>query len=181
MSFKKVSPLTNVNDLLNALDECSGPEYAEIYHRLNFNSDSFIEFQNWSEDHYTRNCIVRTEDHELILLCWEEGQETSIHSHNDQECWVYNLQGTFTEEFYLLKGDSLEYTAEQTMQEGENSHISSPSTFHRLINSGKGRAMSLHLYVKPIDECLIYDECKEDLVMVELTYDSVEGKVLASD
>ena len=37
---------------------------------------------------YTRNLILRTPLFELIAICWDVGQVSSIHNHRDQSCCI---------------------------------------------------------------------------------------------
>jgi Cysteine dioxygenase type I len=40
----------------------------------------------FSAERYTRNLIQATSLYELIALCWEVGQRSTIHNHRDQRC-----------------------------------------------------------------------------------------------
>ena len=42
---------------------------------------------------YTRNLISTTDKFNLILLCWSEGNASSIHDHTDSECIMKALKG----------------------------------------------------------------------------------------
>ncbi|PYV50224.1 MAG: hypothetical protein DMG98_28235 [Acidobacteria bacterium] len=42
----------------------------------------------WDRQHYTRNLIDKTVLYELIAICWEVGQASSVHNHRDQNCWM---------------------------------------------------------------------------------------------
>ena len=47
---------------------------------------SLDPYLNWSRQHYTRNLIDRTKLYELMAICWEVGQASSVHNHRDQNC-----------------------------------------------------------------------------------------------
>src|SRR5437868_13159605 len=49
---------------------------------------SLESFLFWDLQHYTRNLIDKTPAYELIAICWEVGQTSSIHNHRDQNCWM---------------------------------------------------------------------------------------------
>ena len=38
--------------------------------------------------HYTRNLIDKTPLYELVAICWEVGQVSSVHNHREQDCWM---------------------------------------------------------------------------------------------
>ncbi|HTT20744.1 MAG TPA: cysteine dioxygenase family protein, partial [Candidatus Sulfotelmatobacter sp.] len=51
-------------------------------------SDSLAPYLTWDRQHYTRNLIDRTPRYELMAICWEVGQASSVHNHRDQNCWM---------------------------------------------------------------------------------------------
>lgn len=117
----------------------------------------------------------------MILLCWEPGQETPIHCHNDQECWVYVLKGEFDEKRYSENSSGPKLEVEQSCCKDGVSYMKDEMGFHKLINSTNGRAMSLHLYVKPIEACNVYNELSEKFEEKQLTYYSYEGIALKKE
>src|ERR1700757_3084143 len=52
------------------------------------NADSLAPYLTWDRQHYTRNLIDKTELYELIAICWDVGQASSVHNHRDQNCWM---------------------------------------------------------------------------------------------
>src|SRR5690348_17928589 len=51
-------------------------------------SDTLMPFLTWDRQHYTRNLIDKTPLYELVAICWEVGQGSSIHNHQGQNCWM---------------------------------------------------------------------------------------------
>ena len=50
------------------------------------NAESLAPYLTWDRQHYTRNLIDRTPLYELMAICWEVGQASSVHNHRDQNC-----------------------------------------------------------------------------------------------
>src|SRR6266446_10091063 len=50
--------------------------------------DSLTQYLTWDRQHYTRNLIDKTPRYELVAICWEVGQASSIHNHREQNCWM---------------------------------------------------------------------------------------------
>ena len=50
--------------------------------------DTLTPYLTWDRQHYTRNLIDKTPLYELIAICWEVGQVSSVHNHRDQNCWM---------------------------------------------------------------------------------------------
>ncbi|MBR9861027.1 cysteine dioxygenase [bacterium] len=173
--------IDSLKALLDELPFCSAKDYVKLSEQMEIDPNDFKSYWFWSEEGYTRNCVARNENYELILLCWEEGQGTPIHGHNDQECWVYAVQGEFLERRYEMDDDgNLHFAEESVFTQGNKSYMNDEMGYHELINNTKGRAMSLHLYVSPIEHCEIYDPEAECMINKELFYDSIQGVLLQS-
>src|SRR5260370_17597131 len=62
---------------------------------------------------YTRNLILRTPLFELIAICWDVGQVSSIHNHRGQSCWMAIAYGKVqVQNFRLLRNDAAALTCE---------------------------------------------------------------------
>jgi len=51
--------------------------------------------------------------------------------------------------------------------------------YHMIKNNSEARAMTLHIYALPIDECEVFDEKKETFIDKEMQYDTVTGEKIA--
>ena len=134
----------------------------------------FRRYSFWKDKCYTRNCIVKTEGYELLLLCWEEGQSTAIHCHGGEECWVYTLKGMMEERRYEDKDELVEIDHE-IMAERSISYMNDQLGFHSLRNIAKGRSITLHLYAAPVESCGVYDQKSRTFVQKKLSYSSLNG------
>lgn len=175
MSFKSISSLS---DLLTELPKCQEEDYVQIAKHMKIPVEDLAPYAFFSDQCYTRNCIERTEDYELILLCWEEGQDTPIHCHNGEECWVYLAEGKLREQRFQDNGHQLQKTADVSMTEERLSYMNDDLGFHSLHNIAEKRSMSLHLYVSPIDQCRVFDEETTEFNRKDLEYHSYKGKLL---
>ena len=92
--------LQSLDDLITALSEEERVTFNNIIRSTLLPVDAFKDYCSWSEDCYTRNCIVANDKFELILICWCEGHRTPIHDHGGEECWVKVIEGEFRETIY---------------------------------------------------------------------------------
>lgn len=115
---------------------------------------------------YTRNLIHRSEDFEVLCLCWDAGTRSAVHDHAGEECFFLVHHGSFrVDNFALLEGGRgpgyalLEHEGTLLNVSARMvDHRSSSSDIHRVsVMPGTGRAVSLHVYARPIDRCLVYD------------------------
>ena len=171
---QNTTTVQTINELVTVLTEEERTTYTDIIQSLDLPSIDFKSFVSWSEECYTRNCIVENEKFELILICWEKEQFTPIHGHNGEECWVKVIQGEFKETIYQLDEDGeLQATRTTISVEGDSSYMIDFMGYHRLENIADQRSMSLHLYAKPIRNCQLFDEDLKKFVRKDLTYNTV--------
>ncbi len=163
--------IQHLSDLINALERTNPSDLRKLSSRLAIDPDDLREYATFSKDSYTRNCLVRTEDYELLLLGWEAAQATPIHEHNEQECWVHFVEGEFTEEIFELVDDKPEFVKVSRPRNGQTSYMHDSMGCHRLTQISSSRGISLHLYVGPIDHCKIYNEKEACFDLCELSYD----------
>lgn len=120
----------------------------------------------FSQERYTRNLIHRTELFELIAICWEMGQRSSIHNHRDQSCWMAVPYGRLqVHNFKLVRKDAaigfceLLTSGHFVLAPGSPQLVDPAEPIHQVVNpsSFASRAVSLHVYSRPFDTCEIYD------------------------
>ena len=165
--------ITTVDGLIEALEDSDPNDYPSILKSMEIDTDEFDEFVTWEGDNYTRNSIYRSEEFELILLCWNPGDETPIHSHDGQKCWVYQVSSTIEEERYEKDSHgNPSLTHKQSLEEGALTYMDDRMGYHVLANRSERRASTLHLYMRPIDNCEYF--CEEENTFKEkgLDYDS---------
>jgi cysteine dioxygenase len=169
---------STLQDLVSALHGQNYDLAVDQAHRFIFSEHEFEKYAFWSETHYTRNCIAHNEHFELVLLCWPAGQKTANHCHNGQECWVKVVSGEFEEEMYNLEGDTgkLIYKETKKVARHEVTSVDDHTVFHTLKNISNTRAMTLHLYMKPIQQCRYVDEDSKELKTAVMSYYSIKGE-----
>jgi cysteine dioxygenase len=167
--------LNSFSELVQVLDEVERKNYTTILKSIQLPKAEFEKFATWSETCYTRNCVVENENFELILLCWEKDQITAIHDHGGEECWVYFAKGTFKENIYSQEENGeLKIIKTTNTKPGDVAYMIDFMGFHNLENTSNKRAMSLHLYAKPIKNCNVYDSEKNEFFSKEMSYDNVQ-------
>ncbi len=167
----------SIDTFITALSEEDCANYMQLVRTCNLPKAAFEPFCSWSEDTYTRNCIVENEKFELILLCWEKGQVTPIHDHGGEECWVKIIEGEFRETIYKMS-ENKDFRAVTTRESevGAISYMVDFMGFHRLENIANKRSISLHLYAKPIRNCQMFDEESKGIIRKELEYTTIFKK-----
>ncbi|NRA13809.1 MAG: cysteine dioxygenase family protein [Crocinitomicaceae bacterium] len=166
--------IQSFNDLISTLSEEERTNYAEILHSLSIDPAEVNSYHSWSDEKYTRNCVVENEAFELILICWEPGQSTPIHDHGGEKCWVYVMEGEIKETLYDRSSEGEPIVKRSTTSKaGDVSFISDVMGYHSLENATDSRVCTLHLYAKPIRNCNVYDKDSGEFSNHALTYDTV--------
>ena len=140
----------------------------------------------FSEKHYTRNLIFRNELFELMAICWDVGQASPIHNHWDQSCWMAVPIGKLrVQNFSVVAQDRARGYCQLDRAEAFDIHKRSPTEVdptepvHQVLNLPQfnERAVSLHIYSRPYDRCLVYSLPKSSYQEVTLEYTSERGKL----
>lgn len=152
-------------------------------HRVN--PETLSPYLVWDRQHYTRNLIDKTPLYELIAICWEVGQVSSIHNHRDQNCWMAAPIGRLKVQNYRVlwqdeeagkckiePSDELEINPENPVA------VNPVEPVHRVYNPAElnQRAVSLHVYSRPFDSCVVYSDQQGTCGTIKLHYTTQYGK-----
>jgi cysteine dioxygenase type I len=139
----------------------------------------------WDAQHYTRNLIDKTGLYELLAICWESGMKSSIHNHKDQNCWMAAPIGRLAIHNYrVLQEDlaaqhcNIEATDTVEITAANPVAVDPLNPVHDVRNLREygQRAVSLHLYSRPFDSCIVYSVEQHSCGEIGLHYTSRYGK-----
>ena len=149
---------------------------------------------NWLPDKHARNKIFRNDEIEVMLICWPVGTVTPLHTHNGQLGWMTMIEGKLIVENYRKIGcnkpenqnvvgmDCLAGATSIEMEHigdelaipcGPVNTVDKLQTIHRIRNSAEWneRAISMHVYSRPIDSCVVFDMDAQQCYRRDLKYD----------
>lgn len=139
----------------------------------------------WDRQHYTRNLIDKNNLYELVAICWEVGQASSIHNHRDQNCWMAAPIGTLKVQNYRVVAQDIdagtckiEPTDTLEMNQSNPVAVDPQEPVHRVYNPAelKQRAVSLHVYSRPFDTCVVYSDQQGTCGVIKLHYTTQYGR-----
>jgi len=148
--------------------------------------ESLEPYLFWQTQHYTRNLIDKTSLYELLAICWEVGMRSSIHNHKDQNCWMAASVGRLTVQNYrVLEEDLANHRCEIVPTDVVEISSTNPvsvdplNPVHDVRNPREfgERAVSLHLYSRPFDSCIVYSVEQHTCGEIGLRYHSMYGKL----
>jgi len=149
------------------------------------NPDSLAPYLCWDRRHYTRNLIDKTPLYELIAICWEVGQASSVHNHRDQNCWMAVPIGRLlVENFHVIHQDiaggkcTIQSTETVEMNVSHPCAVDPLEPVHRVFNPREfnQRAVSVHVYSRPFDTCIVYSAEQGTCGEIQLHYTTEYGK-----
>ncbi|MGA8442626.1 MAG: cysteine dioxygenase family protein [Candidatus Sulfotelmatobacter sp.] len=149
------------------------------------NPDSLAPYLTWDGQHYTRNLIDKTPLYELMAICWEVGQASSVHNHRDQNCWMAVPVGRLlVENFHVVQQDialgksTIQSTEIVEMNPSHPCAVDPVEPVHRVFNprAFNQRAVSLHVYSRPFDTCVVYSAEQGTCGEIQLHYTTQYGK-----
>ena len=191
MATQVVPRLLSIQDFVAELRKFPEKSFDETGELLDFLQHTCVEpdtlkpYLNWDRQHYTRNLIDKTPLYELIAICWEVGQISSVHNHRDQNCWMAVPIGRLmVENFHLVSQDVDHGQSQLTPTDRAEMNLMHPCAVnpadpvHRVVNPKEfgERAVSLHIYSRPFDTCVVYSPEQGTCGVIKLHYNTVFGK-----
>ena len=148
-------------------------------------ADSLVPYLTWDRQHYTRNLIDKTSLYELMAICWEIGQASSVHNHRDQNCWMAVPIGRLlVENFHVVQQDiaagksDIRSTEIVEMNAEQPCAVDPDEPVHRVYNPREfsQRAVSVHIYSRPFDTCVVSSAEQGTCGEIQLHYTTQYGK-----
>jgi cysteine dioxygenase len=184
-------PAVAVQELIAKLRCCRENDFLEVrrIHDLlratPVDPKSIEQYLIWDRQHYTRNLIDKTPLYEMIAICWEVGQGSSIHNHKGQNCWMAVPIGKLLIQNYKVLGQDLTAgtcdivpTDIIEMNPASPAAVDPDEPVHKVYNPPQfgERAVSLHVYSKPYDSCVVYSDEQHKCGEIKLSYTSEFGR-----
>lgn len=191
MGTQAMSKQVSIQDFVGELRKFPDPAFNGTDQIIRFlesvtvSPDTLTPYLCWDRQHYTRNLIDKTPLYELVAICWEVGQASSVHNHRDQNCWMAVPIGRLLVENYRTVFQDveqgrckLEATDTVEMNPGHPCAVDPREPVHRVFNPREfnERAVSLHVYSRPFDRCVVYSPEQGTCGEIQLHYNTEYGK-----
>jgi len=183
--------ILSIEAFVEGLRQLREPDFTGVQGTLDYLRANRIEPESlkpylfWNAQHYTRNLVDKTELYELLTLCWEPGMKSSIHNHKGQNCWMAAAMGKLAVQNYRVISEDLGAHAckivptniEHMTQENPVA-VDPENPVHDVSNPREWneRAVSLHVYSRPFDSCVVYSVEQCTCGEIGLQYTSMYGK-----
>jgi len=188
----KATRLVSVPEFISGLRKLGKEDFEGVSGTLRYltanpvDAASLKPYLFWNAQHYTRNLIDKTELYELLAICWEPGMHSSIHNHKGQNCWMAAPIGRLAVQNYRVISEDLvtqccdivptnvvEITAATPVA------VDPLNPVHDVRNCREWgeRAVSLHVYSRPFNSCVVYSVEQGTCGEIGLNYTSIDGKL----
>jgi cysteine dioxygenase len=131
MKVLNPTKIKSIDALILVLNSCEIDQTENCY--LSAMRSVDIPFVKWekyfkfSDDKPKRIRLSKTDDYELLMSCWEKGQEGPIHDIDAEEAWIHPICGNFIEERYKLSHNKLEQVSSILLKTQSYSYMQKPS------------------------------------------------------
>jgi cysteine dioxygenase len=191
MNTQAVSKPVPIRDFVAELQKFPEPAFNRIDQIVRFLQhtpvvpETLTPYLTWDKQHYTRNLIDKTPLYELVAICWEIGQSSSVHNHREQNCWMAAPMGKLrVENFHVVAQNvdegtcTLETADTVEMNPRQPCAVDPLEPVHRVYNPREfnQRAVSLHVYSRPFDTCVVYSQEQGTCGVIKLHYQTEYGK-----
>jgi cysteine dioxygenase len=120
--------------------------------------DDVAAYCLFHDHHYVRNLIHRAAPVEILCMCWQSGQRSPIHDHNESNCVVRVLDGVMTNiDFRLLPSGYIRPAGAHEYTSGAI-EARSEADIHQVANlQAAGRNLvTLHVYSPPLTRMNVF-------------------------
>ncbi|MCB0395776.1 MAG: cysteine dioxygenase family protein [Flavobacteriales bacterium] len=165
--------IKTLKSLVRALSMCKGDMcVVDIMQQSEIPVSEVEAYCSWNSERYTRNLIAKTEDVEVLLICWEAGQSSPIHDFDSHEAWVHPISGRLREEKFIpgIEGEGLVKAGSMSVWENDFSYMRNVSA-HRFTNIFGARTISIAVFAPPITHIRVYDEETGTATSQPVSYD----------
>ena len=191
MTTQTTTKQLSIKDFVSELRKFPQPAFDrtdQIIHFLEktqIAADTLTQYLTWDRQHYTRNLVDKTSLYELVAICWEIGQASSVHNHRDQNCWMAVPIGKLLVQNYRVVAQNIEEgTCQLAIADTVEMNPTQPCAVnplepvHRVFNPREfnQRAVSLHVYSRPFDTCVVYSPDQGTCGEIKLHYTTEYGK-----
>lgn len=154
------APLLSIGALVRELlREPDLRNFGTVLARYTFPSHDLLPYLRWNLRQYTRTCVARNDRFELLVVCFEADQRTSVHDYDSEVAWIQPLMGEVVEERFKKSTDgALILDSTSTLVTGRMGALTREDSIHRFSAPGPGRSITLNLYAPPMSQWRVYDE-----------------------
>jgi cysteine dioxygenase len=112
----------------------------------------------FSEKRYARNLVYKERQFEIMIMCWNAGQRSSIHDHAGSLGGIKILHGELTESLFARAANGMIKALSSADYAIEGTRVEETSLIHQISNlqAENGKTVSIHIYIPPLIRMNVY-------------------------
>ena len=149
--------MESLYDLGNAIIEqlVTGKKLKELdYLVKSYIGTDYLLISEFSDNKYTRNIGYSNNIMEIVVICWNNNQESGVHDHPEYGCIMKVLEGELEEDIYREK----EFVCTNKLIKDNIGYQEGKTGLHNIRN-GNHKTISLHVYCPPKYKPTLYHSC----------------------
>ena len=111
-----------------------------------YNEDDWKSYVIKHDSKYNKIKVFESELFDIYVIVWNANQQSKVHNHSSNGCWLKILEGKVEEKIYNHKFELLKYNIQNR---GEISFIKDDIVYHSIKNINNYTSVSLHIYNPP--------------------------------
>jgi cysteine dioxygenase len=130
----------------------------ELLERLVVTPEELKPHALFSERRYARNLVYKNGAFEIMIMCWNAGQRSSIHDHAGSLGGIKILQGELTECLFTRAPNEMIKSLSSSDYALERHRVEETSLIHQISNlqADNAKSVSIHIYVPPLIRMHVY-------------------------
>ncbi len=133
----------------------------DLAHRVRLSDGLIASRTCFAANTYARNLVCRTPAFELLVLCWRQGHESTIHDHAGSLNAISVHGGELTSRIFVPAAGRpagtgpVELLAEERVRPGGWTGVDRHG-IHQLANTTDDDLVTVHVYAPPLTELVVY-------------------------
>jgi len=142
--------------------ELGHEHFLDLVGRLRLPDELIESRSRFLPDEYARNLILRTPYFELLVLCWQPGQHSTIHDHAGALNAIRVRSGELTSRVFRRAAGAapgegpVELVAEDHIGAGDPLVGVDRGGIHQLADAGPEPLITVHVYAPPLQELTVF-------------------------
>jgi cysteine dioxygenase len=130
----------------------------DILARLSLRADEVQPHALFSERRYARNLVYKDPHFEIMIMCWNAGQRSSIHDHAGSLGGIRIIQGELTECLFARAANGMIKSLSSAEYAIEATRVEETSLIHQISNlqADNATTVSVHIYIPPLIRMNVY-------------------------
>jgi cysteine dioxygenase len=114
-----------------------------ILKEFEISKEDCLEHIKPSVETYSKSLVYKNEYYEIFIITWNTNQNSKIHDHSENGCWLKIIDGRIQENIYDI---NLQINKINIINKNEIGFMDNNIGFHSIFNLNSDITVSIHIY-----------------------------------